>query len=357
MIIIEQILKGITHYILNGVLWVWSHSPVFSLSNDEKFATLEVEQILKKEAHLRISLINIMLGDRIIYFISFDIKEKKIKPCHFLRLKSMKHFVLTEKDINEKQEKFRKHIKGLKKEDLEIEKEKLCYHIQNEEKRIDTSINKLNIYTTIILTVLPLVLAMLDMKKILTLSIPILIGIFFMIYALINICAYIFGAISVQGIHKSTFKDLREKRDKSKEILIQYQYDWQYLIRKSDLFVSFVLNLQEWVELVLVLAVVVSVSIPYSKSKSQNQTIKPEYDMVRTVIKDEINEPYNDSASEWQEVVMDIQKKRCKKIIFIVNKEENLTFLSELRKYDDLEIKVVIDNTLEKEKMKIIEEE
>ena len=63
---------------------------------------------------------------------------------------------LEDEKIEQIQGRFRTHIAELTDDDLEIEKEKLLYHVEREEERINTSIDKINIYATIILTVIPI---------------------------------------------------------------------------------------------------------------------------------------------------------------------------------------------------------
>jgi hypothetical protein len=70
--------------VINIFLWIWSHCPVLCLSDDDDFATLNFDNI--RNAHLRFSLLNIMLGDSVIYVFSYDIKERKISFIKNLRL-------------------------------------------------------------------------------------------------------------------------------------------------------------------------------------------------------------------------------------------------------------------------------
>lgn len=146
-----------------------------------------------------------MFGDVILYFITYDIKLKKVAFSKILRLQDMEGIILKEEKINGIQERFKQHVEELCEEDLAVEKEKLCYLIQNEEQRISSSVDKINIYASIILTVLPLVLAVVDLKGIITLPFPLLVSVILMVYSLINICAYVFKAIKVQKISKSSF--------------------------------------------------------------------------------------------------------------------------------------------------------
>ena len=86
-----------------------------------------------------------MLGDSILYLLTYDMKKKKFDFYTVLSLKDMESILLTDEHIDEIQKQFRKHIRNLSSKDLEIEKEKLCYLIENENQRISSSVNKINI--------------------------------------------------------------------------------------------------------------------------------------------------------------------------------------------------------------------
>ena len=299
-----------------------------------------------------------MFGDSVLYFITFDIKEKKLTFVKILRLQDMDGIVLTEGKINGIQERFRQHIENLGDADLAVEKEKLCYLIQNEDQRISSSVDKINIYATIILTVLPLALAVIDLKAIITFPFLLILGIVLIVYSLVNICAYVFKAIKVQGISKSTFSDLRGSQEKEKEILLQYQYDWQQLKYKAQLFVSYVLNLQEWVILILVLTVGISIGIAFQDIGDNKTPTNGVGDSeVITLNISDVEEPYNQAAVKWKELLLEIEKESCKHIVFIGNYDKVPVFFKELDKYDDLEIDFLQDSQMDKEQIKIIREE
>lgn len=114
--------------VINIFLWIWSHCPVICLSDDDYFATLKFDNI--RNAHLRFSILNIMLGDSIIYVFSYDIKERKISFIKILRLTDIDGNILEDEKIDQIQNRFRIHIAELSDDDLEIEKEKLLYHIE-----------------------------------------------------------------------------------------------------------------------------------------------------------------------------------------------------------------------------------
>ena len=340
---------------MNIFLWIWSHIPILCLSDDKNFATPEWKSLKGHKCHLRISLINIMLGDVILYLITYDIEQGKPAFVKILRLQELEGVKLTDEDIAERQEGFRQHLKDLRKRDLAVEKEKLCYLIQNEEQRISSSLDKINIYATIILTVLPLMLAVIDLKDTITLPPLLISSIILMIYSLINICAYVFNTIKVQGIEKSTFSDLRSSQDRSKEILIQYQYDWQQLKYKAQLFVSYVLNLQEWVILILILTVGISIGVNFKNIRNNRIPIsRVMNNEIITLNIDNVNEPYNQDTIKWKELLLDIEKKRCKYIVFIGNYDKAPTFIDELNRYSGLKIEFLHDPLINKGQIKII---
>lgn len=342
--------------VINIILWMWSHFPIFSLSDDANFATLEMKN--KNKIHLRFSILNVMLGDIILYFITVNIKERKFELMHKISLQNTQGILLTDEKISEIQERYKDHLNSINQGDWDIEKESLCYRIQIEEQRINSSIEKINIYATIILTVLPLLLAIIDFRKIFTLSIPLAINIIFILYALINICIYVFRAIKVRGIYRSTFKDLRESGNRGKEILIQYQYDWQQLKYKAQLFVSFVLNLQEWVIAILILSVTFSIGVSLSNGNKGGGEVMVKYDSVDMINLKELEEPYSDSSIAWAEIILDIEQKKCDKIILLLKEQSKcIVLINKLDKYKDLQIKVIKDETLEENAIKIIREE
>lgn len=295
-----------------------------------------------------------MFGDVILYFITYDIKLKKVAFSKILRLQDMEGIILKEEKINGIQERFKQHVEELCEEDLAVEKEKLCYLIQNEEQRISSSVDKINIYASIILTVLPLVLAVVDLKGIITLPFPLLVSVILMVYSLINICAYVFKAIKVQKISKSSFSDLRSSQKKEKEILLQYQYDWQQLKYKAQLFVSYVLNLQEWVVLMLILAVSVSGGIALKEINSGKGIVNSD---IITLNIEKIDDPYSQDAAEWKEVLLEIERESCNHIVFIGNYNGVPSFINELEKYDNLKIELLQDPEMNKTQLKVILEE
>lgn len=339
--------------VINIFLWIWSHWPVICLSDDDYFATLKLENI--RNAHLRFSILNIMLGDSIIYVFSYELKEKVFSFIKILRLTEISGNILEDEKIDQIQNRFRMHIAELSNDDLETEKEKLLYHIEREEQRISTSVDKINIYATIILTVIPIIMALIDLDAIKELSVIIQVMICIAVYGLVNICIYIFRTIKVRGTKKSSFSDLRESSDRKKEVVVQYQYDWQQLKYNAQLFVSFVLNLQEWVVVLLILTVIISFGISMQDDSTDLVTVENQKSTVFTMNMEEITIPYSDSAVQWQTIILDIEKKQCSQIIILIDENEKFEALKGLAKYNDLQIEIIIDRNLDKGNFKLIE--
>lgn len=333
--------------------WIWSHWPVFCLSDDANFGTLEYG---KKATRKRFSLICIMVGSTICYLITKDFNEKKWRLLQVIRLKDMEGIRIDE-DLKKKTDEYRFHVQALTEKDAEIEREKLCYHIENETSRINTSMEKITIYSSVIMAALPLWLAMIDWMQFVYMSLGMKILASFIIYSILNICAYIYDGIKVQGISKSSFRDLKLNKYKDKEISAQYYYDWQQLKYKAQWFVSIVDELQKWIICFLILVVCFSVLESNVLHKNLWLHNRKDIDQVITVEIGEIFEPYSEGAVKWQSLLLDVEKKSYEKLIFIVKERENFSLDSVFDKYADLEIIVMEDSLMGNDQMKIIREE
>ena len=339
-------------FIIDCLLWMVSHSPVLCFSDDKNFATLTLENIKNRSVCLRVSILNLMLGDQILYLLT--VSNKKMQLFRIIKLESMEGILLTKEKIEEIQRRFKDHIQDISEEELEIEKEALCYHIQNENARVETSVNKINIYATIILAILPLLLAILDFKAFWSFSLPIQIGVVLLAYGMFNICAFVFKSIKVQCIKKSSFRDLRNDPQKDKKIVLQYQYDWQQIKYKAQLFVSFVLNLQEWVIYTIVLALIVTIGIAYEQNGNTTVSNEANENKVITINTSEIDVSYSNSAVEWAKLIYEIEQKEVKEIIFITHGQVSESYIQNLEKYHELDIKIISDDLMDKNQLKIV---
>ena len=119
--------------ILSGILFIWSYSMFMTLTDDSNFGTVKYKNKIKYDINMpRISMINIMLGSRALYVITYNIKLKKFKFVEYNRLEDL--FILHDNEMFEITERYNTYLKSnTMQEDKDIEKEALLYHIGNEE--------------------------------------------------------------------------------------------------------------------------------------------------------------------------------------------------------------------------------
>ncbi|WP_418743332.1 hypothetical protein [Dialister invisus] len=223
------------------ILWVWSHSPLLCVSNDENYGT-----ITRISWNCRYSLFSLSLGPYSIYVMTYNRKKSGFQIYYILTFESQNKSDEGYKCINCLSREYYWHLQRISEVDKKIEKEKLHYHIKNEENRINVSRNKLNTYITFIVGVGSVVLTM-SINRIAVSSFMERILSGGAVYALINIYFWQINSIKVSKINKSTFGDLKKSKNKELEILKQYYYDWQSLKKQADLSVGYMCNLQEWV--------------------------------------------------------------------------------------------------------------
>lgn len=264
-------------FVVNALLWFLSHLPVFCISDDKKFSTIKCDKdsnnnIIINDPHIRISLFSLMLGETIYYINSLDTDVTKIingshhNLIYKLELSKTEGCFLPDIFITRLMKNYRNHILLLRQDDLEIEKEKLLYHIQNEQHRKDRQIQKINIYSVIVMAVPTILIPVLFSKNIMidditSLPYPLLVIVGLMLYSYLNILLYIFSNVKITTIQKSSFRDLRNSNNRSLEIVAQYYYDWQSLKYNAELFVRYTANLQYWFIYLLVLSITFSVSL------------------------------------------------------------------------------------------------
>lgn len=227
------------------LLIFWSYSPFLVLTSDKNYGTFQFSETFKKSIlSSRFSILNIMLGAYTCYFFTYDISNKKF---NFVEIKSLNKLYEEDKHVIDITNKYFIHLEEMPSEEvIETEKEFLKYKIESEEKRTVSSNTKINLYATIILTVLPIVIALIDLKQFLEMNWLGKLLIFIIVYGLLNIICYIFQSISIQFIQRSTFNDLKQSSDHLLKLNSLYYYDWQMFKRKADLAVSYVKNIQYW---------------------------------------------------------------------------------------------------------------
>ena len=63
----------------------------------------------------------------------------------------------------------------------------------------------------------------------------------------------------------SSFKDLKESENKTKEQNWQIYYDWQQMRRKADMYVSFVKYIKVWIISVIILMLIFSIGLFFNE--------------------------------------------------------------------------------------------
>lgn len=258
-------MKKILNFMISKILFVWSYLPLLAITDDDNFGTIDFNlsliefkknNILNKIKSYRISVINLMYGNKIIYILTF--KDKQFRLYHILKLEN--YYILTDTDINGICERYVNHINNLNLNNIVIEKESLCYRIENEQRRIDRSLQKINMYATIILTLFPILISVFDFRILFIKNKTITILLLFLCcYCFINLICYIFNSIKINPLKQSKFSDLRQSGHHVIKINEQYQYDWQFLKKRADLLVSFVKNIEIWIKYMLIYILILSI--------------------------------------------------------------------------------------------------
>lgn len=329
--------------------WLFSHSPIFAFSDDNNFGPCDGKS---NNMRLRISLINLMFGDVITYIGTYEIETKKIKLFYQLRLSE---FDFSVNYTSVTRNTYLEHLNSLNPEEIVIERESLNEHIQYEQSRIETSNQKINSYMTIILTVLPIILGVLDVNKILKASCGIKICMLIILYGVVNICAYLINTIKVRAIHRGMFKDLKESEEKDKELNLQYYFNWQHLKKQANMFVSYVINIQEWIYFVLVFSLLTCLMFGLGNDKEPYKNGKG--DIYNISIK-EMEETYSQSAIEWSDMIFKLQNNEYDKILILYkDSQEREAVDSKLSIFKKQKCIWLQDITLEENIIKIILEE
>lgn len=151
--------------IFSIIATILSYSPVLSITDDNNFGTIEKTN-RNNIGCTRFSLFQIMCGACKAYLFTWIKVDEKI-VFKIVKIVTLKH-IFSDKgeDINLNCSKYKDYLDTVKKEQVLIEKEDLCYHIDSEKKRIETSNTKINTYMTIFLTVIPIVISLGNWKSI-----------------------------------------------------------------------------------------------------------------------------------------------------------------------------------------------
>ncbi len=338
-------------WIKNTLLFIWAYIPFFAFTDDLGFLTANKGS---KEHEYYLSVISILFGENKIQFFSFPIKQKSKKVVWFRkkRLSDMNVFNMTDEKARQLEEGYKNHYDTLTEaSDIDIEKESLLRHLADEKSRVDISYNKMNVFTSIILAVIPIAIALINWDAIFLLNMLGLLILVCLIYATVNLCAWIFQAINVRGVMESGFCDLKNSLNKQKEQNWQIYYDWQQSKRKADMYVSFVMNTKIWIITVIILTIVFSAYLPFSKKR--NLVSNDESD-VYTLDVNSIEKTYDKSARDWYLIIAKLQTDEYSHIVVLYNQMYDTNIANKLNEFEKQKIVWMSDNSLQKNQVKII---
>ena len=227
--------------IINFLLMIWSWFPILSFTKDSEFGELSIDfssPVRPQTREWRISVLQIMLGAYKLHVLSVyrtvdQNTNKASLHWDLIRLLSLKKICDNSDHIQQIYTDYYDRLKGtsISAERLEAEKESLCYHIENENNRVEVSDNKMNIYATVVLTILPILLSIsfdsiLELFKI---NLIYKLAIAFALYFIINITLYLYRYLKVDGYSMSRFSDLKNEPDDTltPRLVAQYYHDFQ----------------------------------------------------------------------------------------------------------------------------------
>ncbi len=362
-------MKNVFKFLLKCILWLFSLNICPAFTNDSNFGTIELDldkPIGNQLKKWRLSLIQIMLGAKKYYICSlnrdFDNTSNKVKyTFELFKCISLNELFNKNNHINQIYNDYFTRLCGAFDVDrLSCEKESLCYHIECENNRIEKSDNKINIYTTIALTVLPIVVGLNYDSILLLLKANGFLAYWFVValYFTFNILLYFYQYIKVSGYNMSLFSDLKnESQNFNARLTAQYYFDYQSLKYKAELFVSYVKNIQ--ILMILALVLYASILIFYnfaSYDNSSNSYIENSSSTLINIDIDSLNDPYTISSIELTDLKMNIQTRNADKVMVMFNKQTNISYIKdELLIFEDsFEIQYINDDTLELGEAKIL---
>lgn len=337
-------------WFINKLLGIWAYLPFFALTDDLAFLAGEWKQ--GKPHKYYFSLISLLFGEMKIQLLSFPINQagEKISIFRIVRLSKMINFTLSDEKAAQLERDYKEHYSSLEDNEKSVEKEALSQHLAEQKSRIETSYNKINAFTTIIVAVIPIAITFIDRNTIKELG-SIGWGIFVaLIYANVNLCAWIFQAINVRSFITSTFGDLKASQEKEKEYNWQIYYDWQQMKRKADMYVSFVIYTKVWIIAVIILTIVFSVGLPFSKQSM----VSTRENSVYTLQVELIERPYEDSAIYWNLLLADLHTDKCDKVLVLYNEADITAINEKLEQFKHQKIVCLRDVSLKGNEIKII---
>lgn len=300
--------------LINIFLKIMGYSPIMGLTDDDNFILCKTESKRK-----RISLINLHLGAIQIQIVSLLLT----KPCEFKLLRVFKmneidKFILDVNKAEQLERDYRKHLESIDINDIDIETATLERHFNNNWNRTAASISKIDILSSITFVVVPIFFWQMDFIgkiRALSWSIERLI-IMALMYALINLVAWLFQALSVKAISMSTFGDLKRAKDKKKEFCWQLYYDWQSIKRSSDLAVSYVSYILESYIIIFILCLILLITNSMGGVRNKHVDVDKR---IYNIDVEDLTDVYSESSMTWNKVEYLLIREKPSEVIVLGN--------------------------------------
>ena len=157
----------------------------------------------------------------------------------------------------------------------------------------------------------------------------------------------------LEGLKKSAFRDLKNSKEKSKEQNWQIYFDWQQIMKKADMYVSFVMYIKTWV-LIVIFVSIIFFAVVQNIRKTDNESMN---DRVYTVETNLIEKTYDESAIRWNRLLAELQENEYKRVLVLYNDTDIIDIREKLEKFRCQKFVWITDNGLKEKEMKIILEE
>lgn len=250
-----------------GVLlcWLWSHSPIFSGTDDSQYGTLNYQNWRKRKNRnrkvtIRFSIFNLCVGDTSLYLLSWtNPTGSGVRFAWFciLRLPKMGVFGESWKE-RDRIAGFEEKVKyePLWKIDQVITA--LRDAVERENGRIETATSKLGLYGTGFIAGAAIVISTANNLWELTKSSATCWAVLLFAYCSLNVSAYVLQGHSVKTYRVRNRHKVLDAYTPSRALAVQYYAESLSLRHSAALLVSYIRNLDEWLVATIATGLLVS---------------------------------------------------------------------------------------------------
>ncbi|MDU1604718.1 MAG: hypothetical protein E6845_17310 [Clostridium sp.] len=345
----------VLNIIIKYIMFLISYSPIFCLSDDKNFGSNE-DGIKDFISRIRLSLLSLNLGAYKYYFISIK-KNNGFKFIHVINLE--KYFVISDVENNRLRLLQANYLNTAV--NLDNDKEFLSYLLSNENGRQNVAFSKINIYSGIMLALVPLLLIFFKLETLLKAAVLVKILTFILVYLMLNVICLIFQFSKVSEMSREKYSDLKQSSDKEKSLIKAYYLDWQHLKKEADSAVSFVKNIEKYIKGLILLSILI-VSFNYMNEIRNSYSSKATLNSIVEINVDSLEKKQKEEVNKINSINEQIADKRVIQVIILYNNDDlldNKSFKS-IKNYFSIyrsenEIKLIKEDSEDKDnKIKVI---